>query len=48
MPLDSDPSARELRETLSFWQVTVSGIGIVIGAGIYVLIGPATAEAGAT
>lgn len=41
----SDPS-RELRKTLSFWQVTVSGIGIVIGAGIYVLIGPATREAG--
>jgi APA family basic amino acid/polyamine antiporter len=36
-----------LRRTLSFWQVTVSGIGIVIGAGIYVLIGPATQEAGA-
>jgi APA family basic amino acid/polyamine antiporter len=31
---------------LGFWQVTVSGVGIVIGAGIYVLIGPATADAG--
>lgn len=36
-----------LRRSLGFWQVTVSGIGIVIGAGIYVLIGPATQEAGA-
>lgn len=35
----------ELRRSLGFWQVTVSGIGIVIGAGIYVLIGPATDEA---
>jgi APA family basic amino acid/polyamine antiporter len=38
---------RELRRTLAFWQVTVSGVGIVIGAGIYVLIGTATEEAGA-
>jgi len=35
-----------LRRTLNFWQVTASGVGIVIGAGIYVLIGEATAEAG--
>ena len=32
MPLDSDPPGPQLRKTLSFWQVTVSGIGIVIGA----------------
>ena len=36
----------ELRRSLSLWQVTVSGVGIVIGAGIYVLIGSAAAEAG--
>jgi amino acid transporter len=36
-----------LRRTLGFWQVTASGVGIVIGAGIYVLIGAATREAGA-
>lgn len=36
----------ELRRTLSLWQVTVAGVGIVIGAGIYVLVGTATAEAG--
>jgi len=35
-----------LRRTLGFWQVTASGVGIVIGAGIYVLIGAATKEAG--
>ena len=37
----------ELRRALNFWQVTASGVGIVIGAGIYVLIGAATEEAGA-
>lgn len=36
-----------LRRTLSFWQVTASGVGIVIGAGIYVLLGDAVDEAGA-
>ena len=36
----------QLRRVLSFWQVTASGVGIVIGAGIYVLIGAATREAG--
>lgn len=35
-----------LPRTLNLWQVTIAGIGIVIGAGIYVLIGTATAEAG--
>lgn len=47
--MHSAPNAetRRLRKSLSFWQVTISGVGIVIGAGIYVLIGPATQEAGA-
>jgi APA family basic amino acid/polyamine antiporter len=36
-----------LRRSLGFWQVTVTGVGIVIGAGIYVLIGEAAREAGA-
>lgn len=35
-----------LRRTLSLWQVTIAGVGIVIGAGIYVLIGEATRSAG--
>lgn len=35
-----------LERSLSLWQVTVSGVGIVIGAGIYVLVGEAAAEAG--
>jgi amino acid transporter len=37
---------RELKRSLSLWQVTASGVGIVIGAGIYALIGPATEHAG--
>ena len=49
---DSDPSAVPgaapgLARTLGFGQVTASGVGIIIGAGIYVLLGAATAEAGA-
>jgi amino acid transporter len=39
------PPAR-LERTLGLWQVTISGVGIVIGAGIYVLIGEAAREAG--
>ena len=35
-----------LRRELGFWQVTAGGVGIIIGAGIYVLIGAATVEAG--
>jgi APA family basic amino acid/polyamine antiporter len=51
-PTDSDPgessvAAAGLARTLGFGQVTASGVGIIIGAGIYVLLGAATAEAGA-
>jgi basic amino acid/polyamine antiporter, APA family len=35
-----------LRRTLSFWQVSLSGIGVILGAGVYALIGPAAAQAG--
>lgn len=41
----SEPSTA-LRRVLGFWSVTASGVGIIIGAGIYVLVGPATALAG--
>lgn len=41
------PAAPELRRELGFWELTASGVGIIVGAGIYVLIGTATAEAGA-
>ncbi len=36
-----------LQRVLNLWEVTASGIGIIIGAGIYVLVGAATAHAGA-
>ena len=35
-----------LRRTLSLWQVSLSGIGVILGAGVYALIGPAAALAG--
>jgi APA family basic amino acid/polyamine antiporter len=35
-----------LRRTLSLWQVSLSGIGVILGAGVYALIGPAAAMAG--
>ena len=36
-----------LRRALGLLEVTAGGVGIIIGAGIYVLLGAATAEAGA-
>ena len=36
-----------LRPSLRLWQLTATGVGLVIGAGIYVLVGEAAAEAGA-
>jgi len=42
-----EPQQPQLERSLSMWQVTTSGVGIVIGAGIYVLIGEAASEAGA-
>ena len=35
-----------LKRTLSFWQLTLYGIGTVLGAGIYVLIGEVAGAAG--
>jgi amino acid transporter len=32
-----------LRRTLSLWQVSLSGIGVIPGAGVYALIGLAAA-----
>ena len=37
-----------LRRVLGLLEVTAGGVGIIIGAGIYVLLGPATALAGGT
>lgn len=41
----SEPAG--LQRSLGFWELLASGVGIIVGAGIYVLIGAATAEAGA-
>jgi amino acid transporter len=35
-----------LRPTLGLWQVSISGIGIILGAGVYALVGPAPGLAG--
>jgi len=44
----STPSlvAEPLRKTLGLWQVSFAGIGVILGAGVYALIGPAAAHAG--
>ncbi|MBT3865498.1 amino acid permease, partial [Candidatus Woesearchaeota archaeon] len=36
----------KLSRELSLWQVTIAGVGIILGAGIYALIGVAAAGAG--
>ena len=46
MPL-TDPATMSLRRVLGLVEVTAGGVGIIIGAGIYVLLGAATAQAGA-
>lgn len=43
----SHGSRPTLHRTLGLGEVTAGGVGIIIGAGIYVLIGEATAQAGA-
>ena len=39
-------SPTSLRRSLSVWQVSLSGVGVILGAGVYALIGPAAAQAG--
>jgi hypothetical protein len=46
VPPDSPENAPGLHRTLGLGEVTAGGVGIIIGAGIYVLIGAATAHAG--
>jgi APA family basic amino acid/polyamine antiporter len=38
--------ARALRRSLSLWQVSLTGVGVILGAGVYALIGPAAVQAG--
>ena len=44
----ASPGTGSLHRVLSLTEVTAGGVGIIIGAGIYVLVGAATAEAGAS
>ncbi len=37
----------KLKRTLGIWEVTLAGVGIILGAGIYALIGKAAGIAGA-
>lgn len=46
-PAAPSSGGTELRRALGPLRVTASGVGIIIGAGIYVLLGAATAKAGA-
>jgi APA family basic amino acid/polyamine antiporter len=43
---EAESDTTRLRRVLGPLEVTASGVGIIIGAGIYVLLGAATAEAG--
>lgn len=45
-PLDPDGDAPKLRRALSTPLVTLYGLGVTVGAGIYVLVGATAAEAG--
>lgn len=47
MGTGQESPSRGLDRTLGLWQVTASGVGIIIGAGVYVLLADAVALAGA-
>ena len=40
------PTPPGLTRSLGLWPVTLSGIGVILGAGVYALVGPAAALAG--
>ena len=44
MPVGAGATA--LSRRLGLWSTTLSGVGIILGAGIYVIIGAATRDAG--
>ena len=47
MPPNEEPETLpSLRRSLGLFEVTISGVGLILGAGIYVLIGPASGLAG--
>ncbi len=42
----TDPSQAELRRSLGFWALVFYGVGDILGAGIYALVGKVAGEAG--
>ena len=42
----AQPPPPRLRRTLRLWEVSLSGLGVILGAGVYALIGPAALKAG--
>ncbi len=42
----TSPPAAGLRRALGLWQVALSGVGVILGAGVYALVAPAAARAG--
>jgi APA family basic amino acid/polyamine antiporter len=42
---DSSPET-PLRRTLGFWRETLTGVGVILGAGVYALVGPVATQAG--
>ena len=47
-PPSSAGSGTTLQRTLGLWETTVGGVGIILGAGIYALVGEAAGKAGDT
>ncbi|MGE0258742.1 MAG: APC family permease [Alphaproteobacteria bacterium] len=47
MSSSTDPQGRGLRRALSLWQLVFYGLGVIVGAGIYVAIGTVVGRAGA-
>ena len=46
-PLPTEAEAPQLRRVLTFWPLVLYGLGVIVGAGIYVAIGAVIGRAGA-
>lgn len=46
MPAEASPTTSPLDRRLGLWSTTLSGVGIILGAGIYVIVGAAARDAG--
>ncbi|MBF8267954.1 MAG: hypothetical protein HW388_1462 [Dehalococcoidia bacterium] len=45
-PASPGPEQRVLQRRLGLWSASLAGIGVILGAGIYALVGPAAGQAG--